>query len=355
LRSWKSFANQFGGGGVDLAIIDEAAHATLTQSLIPMGRARRVVLIGDEMQLPPAAPMDLARDCRKNCAACSPDLAGGETGGHLRFKPPMADCWLERSAFEWLSETRGHLPRVMLDMQFRMHPDIADFVGDVFYDGKLKNGVSREQRRLEFGEFTKAVCLISTSNYGKARFEEQCGTSFRNALEAELVMRVLRHAEEALGERAEFGVVTPYGEQRNLILNELRENPAKFDRVAIGRSDVASVDSFQGSERDVMIATFVRSPKICPRCQGKGTKKEGECERCRGKGILSSKLGWVHDLRRLNVAFSRARKMLILIGDIDALTNPRYGTGEGSEVLERFRNHVLDRGKVLQLWEESYE
>jgi hypothetical protein len=354
MRSWRSFYDKFGKDGVQLAVIDEAAHATLTQTLIPMGRAKQVVLIGDEMQLPPAPPMELRDDCKEACKGF-PSCKVAQSKGASRFKPPMSSCWLERSAFEWLMETSPQVPRVMLDKQFRMHPDIADFVSDIFYEGKLATGVDATERTISFGEFTKSICLISTSNY-KDRVEEEAtgeNKGYRNPLEARLVERVLSHAADGMLEDAEFGIVTPYKAQRELLVRSLGDYLQGNGRVKMSEADIASVDSFQGSERDVMIASLVRSPKKCQRCDGSGTKQGGKCPQCYGKGFLGSKLRWVHDLRRLNVAFSRARKMLVLIGDIDMLTDPRYGTSEGSEVLRRFRDHVLDRGRVLQLWEEA--
>ena len=69
--------------------------------------------------------------------------------------------------------------RVMLDVQFRMHPSIADFVGRIFYPEGLRSGVTGEDRLLRFAEFTQPICLVPTSAY-KNRFEENVGTSFRN-------------------------------------------------------------------------------------------------------------------------------------------------------------------------------
>ena len=354
LASWKSFASHFGKEGVDLVIIDEAAHATLTQSLIPLGKAKRAVLIGDEMQLPPAPPMELADRCEQTCAAgCPKTITQTETSHH--FKPPMSPCWLERSAFEWITETRPWVPKLMLNRQFRMHPDIADFVADVFYEGGLENGVTAENRHLVFGDFTKAVCLVSTSAY-RDRFETrpfQHSTSLQNPLEVELTRRILKQALRDLAQKTSFGVVTPYEAQKTLMQRELVDLFGSAGRLDFEREDIASVDSFQGSERDVMVASFVRSPPKCAKCQGSGRSGGQTCRVCRGRGWQGPSLSWVHDLRRLNVAFSRARKMLILVGDVEALTDPNLGTEKGSVVLSRFRDHVADRGRVLHVWEEK--
>lgn len=354
LASWRSFHKNFGREGVDLVIVDEAAHATMTQTLLPMGSAKRIVLIGDEMQLPPSPPMELRGKCADTCSSRT-CLRQKSSKGLMSFKPPMSNCWLERSAFEWLSEKCPHLPRVMLNRQFRMHPDIADFIGGVFYNGELENGVSSGDRKLAFGEFKKAVCLVSTSEY-KDRYEERPSggsTSYLNSLEVRLTKRILSIAANELDEKCSFGVVTPYAAQRELMVGELSDYFVGRGKLAIGRDDIASVDSFQGSERDVMIASFVRSPRRCSRCDGSGKKKGGRCSHCRGSGITGGGLRWVHDLRRLNVAFSRARKMLILIGDINVLTDSAHGTGDGAEVLTRFREHVHDRGYVQHVWERG--
>lgn len=356
LASWRSFAKQFGSKGVDLVIIDEAAHATLTQSLIPMGRAKRTVLIGDEMQLPPAAPMGLADKCEHSCEACICPMP--PASDKVAFKPDMSSCWLERSAFEWIAEMRPWVPRVMLNKQFRMHPDIADFVSQVFYEDGLENGVAAADRQLTFGSFNKAVCLIPTSAY-KDRFEDKArgATSYRNPLETQLTKRILGQARSDLEADTSFGVLTPYSAQKELMLRELVGFFDGNGHLKFKQEDIASVDSFQGSERDVMIASFVRSPRQAPRkckaCSRTGRDGGADCAKCNGSGWRGAKLNWVHDLRRLNVAFSRARKMLILVGDIEALTDHKLGTKQGTDVLDRFRQYISNRGRVLHVWEEE--
>lgn len=241
----------------------------------------------------------------------------------------------------------------MLDTQFRMHPSIAAFVGKVFYPEGLLTGVAAKDRELAFGEFSRPVCLISTSAY-ENRHEEYLEPGYRILLEAQTVRRVVEKAEAELKDPQEFGVITPYAEQKRLIVRELAELLPDLRKVRLTPDDVASVDSFQGSERDVIIVSFARSPKPCQRCQGSGSRGQRKCDDCQGKGWRGTGLTFARDLRRLNVAFSRARKMLILIGDISALTDPRYrGGAPGGKVLDLFRKYVADRGKVLHLWERT--
>lgn len=108
LASWRTFHQVFGSEGIDLVIIDEAAHATLTQTLIPMSRGKRTILIGDEMQLPPSSPMNLRGSCEIACLAFKPSNSPIGSVNSSR-SVPMSSCWLERSAFEWIIRTRQNV------------------------------------------------------------------------------------------------------------------------------------------------------------------------------------------------------------------------------------------------------
>jgi len=351
--SWRRLVER-GRDAVDLVIVDEAAHATATETLIPLLYGKKAILIGDEMQLPPLMPGNMGEcdnDCSRLVRMAIP-VADEPTRG-IAGEVRMTPCWLGCSYFEWIWRARPNVPRTMLDTQFRMHPSIADFVGSVFYPEGLLTGVSAQQRELGFGEFSRPICLISTSAYDN-RHEEFLDPGYRNELEAGIVRRIIEKAEAELGTPHKFGVITPYGDQKDLINRKLEDLVPDLKKVRLKSDDVASVDSFQGSERDVIIVSFARSPKPCDSCQGTGKKGQGKCERCRGNGWRGTGLTFARDLRRLNVAFSRPRKMLILIGDIEALTNSRYrGGSPGGKVLELFKTYVINHGKVLHLWERN--
>lgn len=322
-----------GGSGrtvFDLAIVDEAGHATFAETVVPMCSAKKVVLIGDDRQLPPMLGEDL--DCREDMDELCRSCAVGADG---------RQCWFEYSMFQYLWENNEafHLPRLMLDTQFRMHPDIADFISETFYEGRIRNGVSAEERKFSFGAFRSAVCLLSTSRQSN-RFEQWVGTSCSNPLEAEYVRGVV---EELLAAEEEgsieggpdkalsLAVITPYAAQETLLRKVLSSCFRNTDRIAFSAEDIASVDRFQGDERDIVIASFVRSPNL----------KSGK--RC-------PKLTFVHDLKRMNVAFSRARRMLILVGDIAALESAK-GNEQGRAAFARFREHVDRRGRQILVWE----
>ena len=355
LASWRRLVER-GTHATDLVIIDEAAHATAPETLIPMLYSRRVLLIGDEMQLPPLAPSELGK-CETQCpvVASIGEPRSEILRGDIAAAVQMSPCWLERSLFEWLWRNCRDIPRVMLDTQFRMHSAIADFVGSVFYPEGLRTAVDESKRTIAFGEFNRPVCLIPTSAY-QDRFEEFLDPGYRNYLEAKIVRRVLEKAEMELTEPQSFGVITPYAHQVELILKELDTILPSLQKVRLVADDVASVDSFQGSERDVILISFARSPASCNRCEGNGRRHGEACSYCDGKGWRGTGLTFARDLRRLNVAFSRARKMLILVGDIYALTDSRYrGGAPGGHVLSMFRDYVGDHGKVLHLWEREYD
>jgi len=352
ISAWREF-NADGPEAVDLVIVDEAAHATLPEVLPPLRFGRRVLLIGDEMQLPPINDVDtrqfqpegdwLAEDCMDQ----PPSTA----------LVAMSDDWMERSLFEWLYLRRQGIPRVMLDRQFRMHPHIGEFISQVFYEGKLLNGVSAEARHLTFGDFQSAVCVVSTSQY-RDRHERAGsganGTSYCNPTEAEIVTRILRQAASGLSQPASFGIITPYAAQKKMLQERIAAIMPELANVDLKPDeDIGSVDSYQGSERDCIIVSMVRSPAACPRCRGHGTIDRGRCNECRGRGFLGAGLAFARDLRRLNVAFSRARCSLIVVGDFARLCDVSIRGGEdGGRILQRFADHVLKKGGTVQhVWE----
>ena len=241
----------------------------------------------------------------------------------------------------WENDRVFKLPRLMLDTQFRMHPDIADFISQAFYEGELQNGVSAEERRFSFGSFRNPVCLLSTSSQ-KNRFEKWQGTSCCNPLEVEYVKGVVEEllsslnegtVEGGLGAPLSLAVITPYAAQETLLKQSLAPCFQSTDRFSFSSRDIASVDRFQGDERDIVIASFVRSP-----------------DTQNGKRIR--RLTFVHDLKRMNVAFSRARRMLILVGDIKALESAPGNEG-GRAAFAHFHAHVTERGREILVWERK--
>ena len=343
----------------DLVIIDEAGHATFGETVIPMLFGKRVLMVGDDKQLPPVCGDDLP--CKQ--------YKGKEC---VLGDNKKNDCWLEYSLFEylWTRMDCFSMPRLMLDTQFRMHPDIGSFVSQAFYDGKLKNGTSAQNRHFTFSSFSRPVCVLSTSGQ-KKRFESRAkrddhgsvAYSYSNQTEAEYIQRIVEALIDDLSqqlnagkkeEKVSLAIITPYSNQVQLLRTKLKGCFNSSNHLAFTKDDIASVDKFQGSERDIVITSFVRSPKPCNICNGTGRSKGNKCPNCNGKGHEGGSFSFVHDLKRMNVAFSRAKKMLILIGDIEALCKYK-GDEKGRKILTDFYNYVSDKGKVMRVWETEGE
>ncbi|MFF0247669.1 DEAD/DEAH box helicase [Streptosporangium sandarakinum] len=271
----------------DLVIVDEAGQISTPNLLVPLVRGRRAVLVGDHRQLPPY----LDEEVRE----------WGESLEREGALPPaaareVADL-LRRSAFERLygAMPAGH--RVMLAVQRRMPREVGEFVSAAFYDGALRtdhDGASGDP------VFSSPFAMVDTSDRPAGERREEPGgrgadgerRGYVNALEAEIVTRLLRvHARYY----RDWAVIVPYRAQAERIRTELARVLGEGAEVA---DNVGTVDSFQGGERDLVVYAFTRS------------NPRGE-------------VGFLRELRRLNVAVSRARRQLVLVGDAATLTAAR--------------------------------
>lgn len=223
----------------EMAVVDEAGQLTEPLTLGLILRARRFVLIGDDRQLPPVVRTHA----------------------------------LAHSMFERLKRETGTV--TLLETQYRMHPQIMDVSNRLFYEGRLKAGVSENDRRPPEGEPVVFVPVESDrdgrSSIDEARVVVQTVRS---------LMRDSRVPSEAIG------VVSPFRAQVVLLRQLLADTGITVD----------TVERFQGGERDIMILSFVRS---------RGT-------------------GFVFDDRRLNVAITRARRQLILVAHPGLFKKSRY-------------------------------
>eukprot|EP00930_Biecheleria_cincta_P076134 TRINITY_DN63341_c0_g1_i1.p1 TRINITY_DN63341_c0_g1~~TRINITY_DN63341_c0_g1_i1.p1 ORF type:complete len:644 (-),score=109.08 TRINITY_DN63341_c0_g1_i1:39-1733(-) len=250
-----------------LVLVDEASQASEPEALIPLLRSRIIpwesgseaigaptgpeiwrhfVLVGDQKQLPPVV---LAEEARPGLSA---------------------------SLFDRLIKCGS--PKQLLDVQYRMHPDICELISEEFYEGRLKSACTAEDRTPDgsWWPSSAAACFVEVP--GSKENEGPGGNSFQNEKEAELVLGMLRRLRDGGVQEKDIGIISAYKAQVQLLEQKLDG----FTQV-----EISTVDGFQGREKQVILLSTVRS----------------------GKSV-----GFLSDWRRLNVAVSRARCKLILFG-----------------------------------------
>lgn len=270
----------------DCVIIDEVSKATPPELLLPMLKGARVVLVGDHKQLPPMiGPETMA------------DLA-------LEMEVPKAELdHLERSLFKELFENAPPELRVMLTEQYRMHPQIMEAINQ-FYDGKLMGGIADPDKvrahglNLPWLRPDNHVLWINTPTEGPF-VEQRIGTTYMNAGEIDVILRLVKALDAAWAPQVaagrppkELGVITFYGAQVRELKARLVEPGGQFKNL---RLRVGTVDRFQGMERPIIIASLVRN-----NAQGS--------------------VGFARKPERVNVAFSRAQELLIIVGSRELFT-----------------------------------
>ena len=242
----------------EYVIIDEACQAVELLSLIPLQyKARRVVLIGDPMQLPAVLFSEASRDL------------------------------YSRSLFERLRDAGTAV--VMLREQYRMVKAIREFPSDSFYQGKLQDGVM--DRKCPDWLPSPEVFFVDLKSSQEAKEEEE--KSISNPAECAFVCDLYEHFRPYHGFGLDIGVITPYRKQVALIRQELKR---RFGPAVRKDIEVNTVDGFQGREKDVIVFSAVRSV---------------------------DQVGFLADVRRLNVALTRARFALWMVGKLDTLQRHR--------------------------------
>jgi len=243
----------------DLVLMDEATQAIEPRALIAVGklsRAGRLVLIGDQKQLPPT------------CVSPNAEAAGLGVSLFCRL--------LRKSALE----------PSMLKVQFRMHPLISRWPSATFYGGQIVDGVPAEERLPPEGlPWPEAGGVVFIPSLGGEK-ESPDGHSKLNWEESNIVQQVVPRILQNMEAKAEdIGVISPYRGQ----VAQLRRALNRWPGV-----EVKTVDGFQGREKDVIIFSCFRS-----------NRKE--------------EVGFLADVRRLNVALTRARRALIVVGNPNTL------------------------------------
>lgn len=259
----------------DVAIIDEASQATVPSVLIPIAKANKFILAGDHKQLPPTIISKKAQD-------------------------------LEDTLFEKLINKYPD-KSALLNIQYRMNNILMEFPNSEFYNSKLDSGenvenilitdIIEENKISEIEDINIEDQLLSaeiplifidTSKIDKNQEKQlKDSKSIINLSEVETTLEIIEFYQKLGVSNKDIGIISPYADQVNLIKNK---TPI----------EVKTVDGFQGREKEIIIISAVRS---------------------NNKG----KIGFLNDLRRLNVALTRAKRKLIIIGNKKTLeVNPTY-------------------------------
>lgn len=281
------------GSTFDWVIVDEAGRASGPELLVPLVRADRIVLVGDHRQLPPILDRE----------ALDEIFARGEA----------ERAEFERSLFETLFGGVPESARISLTRQYRMHPVIAGLIEECFYPTGLGNGVTAEQR--PYGELLWQVPLRWLDTSELQAWERLSGTSYTNPEELRIIAhdirRSLRAAADAGLRGLSIGVLTGYARQVEALEDEVSriQMPSSHFRI-----EVLSVDAAQGKQFDLVYYSAVRANR-----QGR--------------------IGFLQDERRLNVALSRAKHGLTIVGHLKSLmeADTRFGPNPFLNISRYFR------------------
>ena len=273
-------------GRFDVALLDEASQATEPLSWVPLAVADKAVFAGDPMQLPPTL-----------------------------YSPEAAAQGLSTTLFEELQKSLPDSGQVLLRVQYRMHETLMGFSSERFYEGRL---IAHESVRahlacglpgVEKTELTEGpLTFVDTAGTGFDEAWNELLESRENSQEAELAFKLARALLAAGLAPRQLALITPYVAQARRLKALMR---------SVG-AEIGSVDGFQGREKEAVIVSLVRS------------NEKGE-------------IGFLADTRRMNVALTRARRLLIVVGDSATIgRHPFYSA---------FLEYAEKRGRYRSAWE----
>ncbi len=282
----KEFDREF-----DYVIVDEAGRATPLDLLMPIIKGRSIVLVGDHRQLPPTIDRELRQQLHND----------GE---------------LKETLFQKLFDNMHLSRRSQLLYQYRMAPDICAIVKGLSYgDVDLRCGGEAERRKHSFGTRWAAVHWMQPVGDLNRAISEDGGTSLRNDAEVDAAVSALQEIAErisAVGRSSySVGVISMYRAQVEALDRAI---PLTLKEHSILKIETGTVDAFQGREKDAIIVSLV--------------------------GTDPSRVSFFQDFRRINVALSRAKELLIIVGNIDVLGRRRR--------VGPMKNAVYDLNVLLQ-------
>ncbi len=292
----------------DYVIMDESSKASPAETLVPINMGQNIILIGDHRQLPPVITREEAVKTK-----VKQEL---EDNG-LDFEKDFGESLFEKliKSFENDESKQNYIK--MLDIQYRMPKQVGSLISKYFYEGKLKNPDikvildydSQKHHELKLKKET-SVIFFSTSqrenpndNDNKFNRQNKCNVqAIKDLLER---LNILYSDNLSKKKPFTIGIIAGYRGQVDLLKSSI--NLSQYSNFVVNEADengkhkktnlleINTVDKFQGAERDIIIYDIVRSSK-------------GQ-----------SNIGFLDDYRRINVAFSRVKRLLIVVGDSEYL------------------------------------
>ena len=290
----------------DIVIIDEVSKATPPELLNIMSLGKKVILVGDHRQLPPVWGYNEEKGFKDHI---------NDDNELTKENYSKFEKMVNASIFKEYFEQADNSIKESLLTQYRMHTQIMNIV-NCFYEGKLKQGIKKPDNERNHGINIKLPYEVIAQNkhtvwidttydeFGEFNKEDDSGKSRSNKLEVDVIEKMLEKLNEKYLElgygnsrRKEVGVIAFYGAQVGLLKKTIGGYKKIMDRFQALKVEINTVDKYQGKEKDIIIVSMTRNKKINPKY-----KKVG------------SKTSFVAQFERINVAFSRAKELLIIVG-----------------------------------------
>ena len=328
----------------DYVIMDESSKASPAETLVPINMGQNIILIGDHKQLPPVVTREEA--VKKNVKAELEDNG-------LDFEKAFGESLFEKliKAFEADESKQNYIK--MLDIQYRMPKQVGSLISKYFYDGKLKNpetsvipNYDKQKHHELILKKDTSIIFFSTSqrenpNDNDNKFNRQNKCNVQAIKELLEKLNILYSDNLVKSKPFTIGIIAGYRGQVDLLKSSMNlsqySNFVQVETDENGKQkktnliEINTVDKFQGAERDIIIYDIVRSSK-------------GQ-----------SNIGFLDDYRRINVAFSRVKRLLIVVGDSEYLIK-RATLNQGGRFtefkLQKIGQELQEQGLIFnQLYE----
>lgn len=270
----------------DYVIIDEAAKATTPELLVSIIKAKKIILVGDQNQLPAYADQSI-----------SPKIA------KLTKNP-------EYRMFDILFETLPDSHKQVLSTQYRMIRNIGNLISTVFYGGTIDTGCKDEDKLHGLSRYEgNSIIWFDTSENRRRKQKKTKGNSFMNEEEKRIILDILEDLKKSNElDSQDIGIITGYSGQKDILRNSVKA--IGYDKIA--QIDINVLDAFQGRENDIIIYSTVRT---------------------------DNSIGFQKEKERVNVAFSRAKKLLIICGDLSFFYNYNDPNNKFIEIIDYIMTH----------------